>query len=898
MRFRGLFLSAASVLSLTASAQLVVDESMTPEQLVQNVLLGGGVSISNITFNGGAAATLEEQAGSFEAPAGSNLGLVTGVILSTGRVASDPDNFVYGANGSVDDFASSLLQGISDPDLAELSGQEINDAAVLEFDFVPTGDSLKFRYVFGSEEYPGFTCTDFNDAFGFFLSGPGIAGPFSNGAVNIALVPNTNVPVSINTLNGGVPTGGGEASTCAAFDPNWEANSVYFVDNAAQTGTIVTYDGFTVVLTAFALVQCGEEYHIKLAIGDGFDESYDSGVFLEGGSFTSTGQVIPELVSGPGIIGNTMYEGCVPVELVFTRQGDVSLSESVDIVVSGSATPGVDYGPALPTEITFAEEDSTVAFVLDIPLDADGPEDVVITISQLIVCANQNVETVFEFVIDSPLPLSTNMPAVINAACGDVHVLDPQVSGGVGYYGYAWSTGETTPTIVVSPDVTTVYDYTITDGCSVEPISGSVTVVLPVYGPLEIVVSPDIQIPCLEEDQISVTSAAGGNGVYTYEWNRGSTAVGNTATVTVPASEPTYYVVTVSEGCGQVVEDSVLVSTVPMDPIVVTPSEDVTVVCAGDTAQLSVLDITGGNGVYTVAWTNSSEQALSSAYDIEVAVPADEVYTITAEDQCGYTGEAQVRTWLPHYDPFYITTNDDHVICFGDSSNVEVDVFGGSGYYSIEWIERGWTDPILKVIPTEENTYVVKVTDRCGDVRIDEVVVEVEAVYMDIVQENLGQDDWHLKAATVPQGFNHKWEMGDGSLYRTNEVFHSYTDLEDHWVTLTMTTANGCVGTDSVELKVPAHIYFPTAFSPDGDGLNDTFGPTGHYIDEFELLVFNRWGEQIYSTDNVGMPWTGDVNGGDAADTGVYVYRYKAKGHYFPATEGYGSVTLLKGTQD
>jgi hypothetical protein len=78
----------------------------------------------------------------------------------------------------------------------------------LEFDFVPTGDSLQFRYVFGSEEYTSYTCADYNDAFGFFLSGPGIAGPFSNGAaINIALVPGTTVPVSISTLNGGEPTG-------------------------------------------------------------------------------------------------------------------------------------------------------------------------------------------------------------------------------------------------------------------------------------------------------------------------------------------------------------------------------------------------------------------------------------------------------------------------------------------------------------------------------------------------------------------------------------------------------------------------------------------------------------------------------------------------------------------
>ncbi|MBK7946536.1 MAG: choice-of-anchor L domain-containing protein [Flavobacteriales bacterium] len=76
-------------------------------------------------------------------------------------------------------------------------------------------------------------------------------------------------------------------------DPNWQANSIYFVDNAGQSGGTVTYDGMTVVLTAFALVQCGTQYHIKIAIGDGTDPVLDSGVFLKAGSFASTGQVIP-----------------------------------------------------------------------------------------------------------------------------------------------------------------------------------------------------------------------------------------------------------------------------------------------------------------------------------------------------------------------------------------------------------------------------------------------------------------------------------------------------------------------------------------------------------------------------------------------------------------------------
>jgi gliding motility-associated-like protein len=171
-------------------------------------------------------------------------------------------------------------------------------------------------------------------------------------------------------------------------------------------------------------------------------------------------------------------------------------------------------------------------------------------------------------------------------------------------------------------------------------------------------------------------------------------------------------------------------------------------------------------------------------------------------------------------------------------------------------------------------------------------------VYIDITVTNQGQDDWYLQAATVPVGRTYVWDMGDGTHYRGDEVAHSYMDLEEHWAQLRITTHNGCTALDSTLLKPPAHIYFPNAFTPDGDGVNETFGPVGHDISEFEMMVFDRWGELVYSTEKLHEPWDGSVNGAGRAMTGVYVYKYRVAGHYFPAVEGYGHVTLLNGTQD
>ena len=868
-----------ALLSMHVRGQIAVDATMTPTQLVQNILLGGGVTVSNVSYNGVASpGTVQVGSGSFTG-VGTNLGLAAGLILSTGEI----DNAV----GPASNYSGDDNDTGSDPDLEDLSGGIINDRAVLEFDFVPTGDSLKFRYVFASEEYPEFICS-YNDAFGFFLSGPGINGPYAGNAANIALVPGTTTPVTINNVNNGLGNDPNDPF-CPAVNPT------FYVDN--ENGLDVSYDGFTVVLEAFALVQCGQVYHIKLAVGDAIDMAYDSAVFLEAGSFTSSGQVTPQLVAGVGVIGTTMMEGCVPVELLFTRQGDLSTADTIAISVSGTATPGVDYSPALPNALIYAADDSLANFVLTVPVDPDGPETIVITVTQLVSCSGSGLTTVYTFNIDSPPVLSATL-ADIDAVCGDVNVLEPIVGGGLGYYAYLWNTGETTPTITVSPSETTTYTYTISDSCAVAPLTGTVTVSLPVLDPLAITVTPAIAIPCLENDNIEVLTVTGGNGVYTYQWSQGGNNLPTTQAITVPAGPPTWYVVEVGEGCGSSTQDSVLVSQAALPPIAITTTGNVTVICPGDTTELGITEITGGNEVYTIEWTNAANDLLSMGYTLEVGVPVDAIYTINVADQCGTVGTTQLITLLPQYEQLEIFTTPDHLICYGESTVAEVTVQGGSGYYFIDWIGQDYTDPVLAVQPTQETTYAVQVTDRCGDIRWDAVNVEVESVFIDIAVNNQGQDDWFLQAATIPRAASYVWDWGDGFRSRANEVAHSFTDLEDHWVKLKIVTPNGCTASDSVFLTPPAHIYFPNAFTPDGDGINETFGPIGHSIDEFSMVVYNRWGELLYSTEDMLKPWDGSVNGGKGANTGVYVYKYRAAGHYFPATEGYGNVTLIRGTQE
>ena len=124
-----------------AGAQLITDNTVTPEQALLEYLLGEGVEVSNITFSGDL-----NQIGSFDANA-TNIDIPDGIMLATGDidVAIGP-NDAGGAGLGGGNFGS------GDPDLTALSTFNTNDAAILEFDFVPSGDSLIFNYIFASEE--------------------------------------------------------------------------------------------------------------------------------------------------------------------------------------------------------------------------------------------------------------------------------------------------------------------------------------------------------------------------------------------------------------------------------------------------------------------------------------------------------------------------------------------------------------------------------------------------------------------------------------------------------------------------------------------------------------------------------------------------------------------------
>lgn len=294
-------------------------------ELIRQHLTGAGVDILNVEFLG------EPGAVGYFTDGDLAVGLHRGLLMTTGQVNSQgaPLGSV-GANDIGSAFASTSNNvNVSDSILSQLVNAPLFDLTRYRITFRPRGDSIRFRYVFASEEYPEYACSPFNDVFGFFLNGPrpGGATPYQN--FNIALVPGTNLPVAINNLH---PDNSVNYPPCPPFNAQF-----YHGNNNSNKQP--TYDGFTDVFVAEASVVPCAVYQMTLAISDASDGIFDSAVFLEANSFGGE----PDIAASFAPADNVIPENALAdtVSLTFTAIPANLLPLSVTI--GGTAQNGVDY---------------------------------------------------------------------------------------------------------------------------------------------------------------------------------------------------------------------------------------------------------------------------------------------------------------------------------------------------------------------------------------------------------------------------------------------------------------------------------------------------------------------------------------------------------------------------
>ena len=747
-------------------AQLQTNNSLNPQGLVQNVLLGNGVTVSNVSYNGSPAAIAQFTA------ANTTLGINSGIVLTTGTTLPNGDG-PHGPNDTPGAGVDNNMGGFNLLSQA-IQGTQTYNAAILEFDFVPYADTVRFKYVFGSDEYPEFAPpnnTTYNDVFGFFISGPGITG-----FQNIALLPNGAV-VSINNVN-------------------TITNTFYFVNNGDgntapynQSPQYIQYDGFTKVLEAVSKVQCGQTYHLIIAIADVGDGQWDSGIFLEANSLSTLTPVEIDHTLSQQVFPNPdwMAEGCVSTNVTLTRQANLTQSLTIPVQLSGTATSGIDYN-GVPASVTFQPGQTTVSFTIQSLTDAllEGLETLTLTFPITDPCGNVT-PLVLDLWIQDNQPMQVTLSSTPPSCPGDPVTINSQISGGVQPYTYLWSTGQTTGSMTFTPSNTTTVWLEVTDACTGIPAYDTLVVNVPVFAPLAVVVSPDITEICPYVPATIGVQASGGSGQYTYLWSVNSLLSGTTDSLFVNPGSSTTYLITVSDNCGNSVQDSV-------------------------------------------------------------------IYTILSP-------------------PLVLQMNGPFEICPGDSVDLLVTATGGYGTYYYNWSTTA-TTPGITVAPQVSTSYFVQVSDECQTfsttaVAVVQVVKPLANFY--IATQNPMQG---LPVQLTNASFNawsYAWSFGDGNGSFLVNPTHVYTQPGAYEITLIATDQKGCVDSISkwIEIAPERYIYLPNSFTPDGDGLNEYF--YGRFIGllSARFYIFNRWGEEIFFSDQLNFVWNGEYEGVPVQD-GTY----------------------------
>lgn len=403
-----------------AFAQITITPDQAAAALAQK-LAGQGVTISNATLN------CSSHANGFFKVVSSNLGIDSGIVLTTGRAQTLGTS--YGVNGLSAYLASTDNSFPGDSMLNALSGQTTVDACDLEFDVVPDGDTIKFNYVFSSEEYMNAVCGPYNDAFAFFISGPGISGH-----ENMALVPGTTIPVTINTINDGVPGSTGTITNCTMMGVG-SPFTLYYVDNSS--GATLTHKGLTQVLQAVHWVQPCHAYHLKIVIADAGDPLYDSGVFLKAGSLQTGNYSINPVAT---LSYDTLYpfcvKGCLPGRFRIKNSEVSSEPKTVKFIVSGDAVSGIDYSPLVDSVIIPANQASADVVINGLPTPVSGAKTIKLFILSQYSCAGvQSIIDSASMLIYDTLHISILTHDTV--ICGGIQVL--MQAAGDSFLFYNWS---------------------------------------------------------------------------------------------------------------------------------------------------------------------------------------------------------------------------------------------------------------------------------------------------------------------------------------------------------------------------------------------------------------------------------------------------------------------------
>ncbi len=848
-------------------------DSYNANQLVQNVLVQGCLTASNVTFVGNSA-----QIGYFTSGS-SSFPISEGIILSTGNV-QDAEGPNYDYNTTTEFF------GAGDSDINTITGGTSNDAAVLEFDFVPAGNTIEFNYIFASEEYAEYVGQQYNDAFAFLLSGPGISG-----TKNIALIPGTSTPVSINTVHGqgstlitsrypdalkalmaypanyGHPYTGGTSGPWTISPTNNSAqpplNSAYYVDNGHFTsrtngaltwangngGTEMEFDGRTTLLTASHAVTPCQTYHIKIVVADVADGKWDSGVFLEGRSFSSNEVRISSQIEGISGDASDMYEGCDGSYIRFQRAAGASNTQSLTfpIVLAGTATNGVDFvytnssgtiigDGTFPTSATIPVGVNYVDYYYKAQSDGsiEGNETVIFRVNNS--CPCDAVPTYFEktvTIIDVPqIVTSTTEVIQCQAAGNPVATITVNMENGLNAEDYLFSIDggafqqsnvfTITSALADGSDIIGTSHYvTVSDEYSCNSVT-EYNIIIPNIEAFDASAGSDISM-C--EGQSGIQLNASG-GLY-YTWTStpasgvnylSSTTISNpTVSGSIPAGTYTFTVTAQDQpGASPACQGSdQMVLTVNQRPSVTATAASYAV-CNATAVQLNA-SVSNAGSSPSYVW-NPSVNLNNANIANPVFTPSVNTYVaqsfsviVTGDNGCSTTASTPVAEIFPS--PVITTGTIVGATCGGSNGSATVSA-SSPGTSPAPLFSYSWNTSPVQTTATASNlaagTYTVTVTDVThGCVSTKQITVGTAsdttpptAVCQDISVTLDGTGNATITPEDIDDGSIDNCTPSGSLVFSLSKSSFNSTDVGTNTVTLTVTDAAGNSSTCNATVTV------------------------------------------------------------------------------------------------
>jgi gliding motility-associated-like protein len=281
------------------------------------------------------------------------------------------------------------------------------------------------------------------------------------------------------------------------------------------------------------------------------------------------------------------------------------------------------------------------------------------------------------------------------------------------------------------------------------------------------------------------------------------------------------------------------------------------VLCAGQSATLYT-DVDDA----TFNWSNGAQTPI-----IQITTPG--TYTVTATNIVGCA--AGVDSIVVTASDLVLETGADEVICVGEVLPLSANTNG-----TVTWLPANQVSNATIANPnftgnTDTQLIVTSVLDGCtltDTVNIEVAALPTASVAPSDTTINSGAE---LNLTATPNIGTYAWAptVGLSCIDCPNPIA---TPTETTTYTVTITNESGCTATASVTITVTPPIcnpLIPNAFTPDNDGINDTFKPLGPQLENFNVHIYNRWGQKIYDSN---QPWDGRVAGADAP-VDVYIYK-------------------------